>query len=94
MYTNNVILKYTIRVIGAQRIELPDGFRPLSVQVQGEQICLWAMVDKFSQLKSKYTFYITGTGQPCANFDAYTYLGTVQQGMFVWHVFYDPTPRR
>lgn len=53
-----------------------------------ESVCLWAMSNTLESRKVRRMFRIYGTGRPIgedpANLD---YIGTVQTGPFVWHVF-------
>lgn len=72
-----------------QTISVPDGARFLTAQMQGSHICLWAVVDpENAELAVSRVVYIVGTGNPTENsvFDA-EYVGTIQERVFVWHVF-------
>ncbi len=83
------IYKYPLRFVDTQSIKLRRGARVLSVQMQGEGMCLWAMVDPDASLMDTCV-WIAGTGNPLGeNFALMEYAGTVQQGRFVWHVFID-----
>lgn len=60
----------------------------LTVQIQNGQPCVWAIVDPDKQPK-KYKISIIGTGWECRRIDASKYIGTVQDGMYVWHCFWE-----
>ena len=65
-------------------VKMPKGAQVLCVQNQGGDIFLWAKVDPEGE-RERRKFAIYGTGNPVpANG---TYIGTVQQGPFEWHVF-------
>lgn len=59
----------------------------LDVQIQNGQLVAWATVcDR--QPNRKILFKIFGTGWECEdNFEFGTYLKTVQDGPWVWHIF-------
>lgn len=65
---------------------MPSGSRMLTVQEQYVQIMLWAEIET-SNPQTSETFFIVGTGReiPC---EGLAYIGTVQQGPFVWHVYH------
>jgi hypothetical protein len=66
-------------------IELPAGYKIIDVQEQNGNICLWAIVDPNNEL-SKVETRAIGTGMNVP--EGYNYLSTVQQGVFVWHIFF------
>jgi hypothetical protein len=68
-------------------IEAPKDSKFLSVGMQGDNICIWVMSDTGNQNVS-YTIRVVGTGQNITELWAWEYLGTVQAGEFVWHIFY------
>lgn len=79
-----VIWKYSIP-LGRITLEMPQDSKILHVALQNDTICLWALVEPTAK-KSGRTFQVVGTGHLCIESDE-TYLGTVQIGQFVWHVF-------
>ena len=87
---NKVIWKYSLQVTDEQVIDMPKGASLLTVQVQGEMACLWAIVEP-SMPMEKRTFVVVGTGheKDFDFFDVLTYIGTFQmvQGAFIGHVF-------
>jgi len=81
------IWKFQLPVKDEFILEIPQVEQMLSVQVQGSNICLWAIVSTLLDAE-KYKFYCVGTG---LEFDAIgkSYIGTVQYNGFVWHYFYE-----
>ncbi len=79
------IFKYTLELIAEGKLATYVGFRPLCVQMQNGQICCWAEVDD-SRPKGEAKVTIVGTGHEVPP-NAGQYVGTVQQGMFVWHIY-------
>jgi hypothetical protein len=73
---------------------VPKGFRPLSVGVQGTELCVWGVVDPKQRDTETRLFWAVGTGQDIDNneFIKCDFIGTVQQGPFVWHVFMNRIP--
>lgn len=84
------IFKYQLALTDEQTV-LMHGKTPriLSVQVQNNQVCVWAVVDEDAQLEP-VEFRIYGTGNPVpADLHAMHHIGTVQLagGGLVFHVF-------
>lgn len=82
----NIIYKYPLEVISSQIVRLPEGAVPLSVGMQGARIVLWAQSDQ-SPLVTSREIRLVGTGLPFSFETAHTFLGTVQERGFVWHIF-------
>lgn len=82
-----VIWKHHLKLTDHQTISMPSDSRPLSVQIQGENICVWMLTDTDAP-EHQREFRIVGTGRevPASAFLP-DYIGTVQSGGFVWHVF-------
>lgn len=81
------IFKYPIDIADEQFLELPQDARILSVQVQDGIICIWAMV-RPDNPTIRRRILVVGTGNPLPDeIWAAHYLGTVQVGRGVWHVF-------
>lgn len=81
------IWKFTLEITDSQRVEMPVKARVLTVQLQGGQPRLWAIVNlDEAPLTEMRTFEIHGTGNPISD-GARTYIATLQQPPFVWHVF-------
>lgn len=61
--------------------------RWLTVQMQGGRITVWYEVDLSEpEMTTEAIFQLVGTGHPVSS-SAAEYLGTVQDGTFVWHVY-------
>lgn len=80
-----IIWKFPLVNGDSQQIEMPQGAEILSVQQQGHQACLWAIVDDNAVLETR-TIEVHGTGNPMPPIPR-KYIGTFQQPPFVWHVF-------
>lgn len=91
------IWKYVLKVEDNQTIMMPDDSVILSVGLQSAgtrgmydlgDICLWAIGDITNVKVARY-IQIIGTGNPVPNDEEYDrrFIGTVQQGRFVWHIF-------
>lgn len=81
------IYKYPLILKERQQIELPTSAKFLSLQVQDGTPTIWCMVDTSMQSTYMASVYIFGTGHEVTCSEDCTFLGTVQQGSYVWHVF-------
>ena len=81
------IFKYLLAVTDVQCIEMPMGSEILTVQMQGDVACLWALVNPENPMHKK-TILICGTGHQLDAHPGY-YIGTFQVhgGSLVFHVF-------
>lgn len=81
------IWKFPIEVRDIQGLNMPSGATILTVQVQHNDPCLWAIVDP-SEVTELRTFRIVGTGHPI-DFTTEAYIGTFQlsNGGLVFHIF-------
>jgi hypothetical protein len=75
------VLKDTDR----QVVLMPQNARILCVMNQQGSVTMWAEVDTTSVIKGR-VFQIVGTGIPMPEVEL-TYIGSVQQPPFVWHVY-------
>ena len=85
------IWKYPLILNGTKtrtQLSLPHGAEVLCAQLQEETICLWVTVEPVNSCELR-KFVIYGTGWDCAPLQTDKYIGTVQAGCFVWHVFED-----
>jgi hypothetical protein len=82
------IWKYPLAVESQVILTMPIDARILTVQMQNGVPTLWAEVDPDSKSKESRYVEVIGTG---FDFEPGTYIGTVQDGLFVWH-FYEVTP--
>lgn len=83
------IYKYPLKIQDKQTVSIPMGAQILSVQVQDEVVCLWALVDP-ELPKKEFEFQMLGTGHDASHINAnYLHIGTVQldDGNLVFHVF-------
>ena len=91
---SSVIYKYyldlsKIDADGLICIDMPSKFKVLSVQPQGNDLMMWAMVSPDGLITRRY-FEIIGTGHTMQDrpYADRHYLGTVQMpNGLVWHVF-------
>lgn len=88
-----VILKYPLNIAVEQTIHVPTGAYILSVEVQNDKLCMWALCEDaaFRQTKPVEVMMIM-TGMPGVPEDILTthhFMGTklLSNGGFVAHVF-------
>ena len=79
--------KYAIPLLTEEPTRMPRGAEILCLQVQNEVPCIWAKVDT-NQPNEERPFYWTGTGLPLL--EPNTYVGTIQTGPYVFHLFEFP----
>lgn len=81
------IYKYPLK-IGLTRLNVSTYFRPLSVAMQGDEVCLWAIVDPNIPHGYVKLFQVLGTGHD-VDPKTHSHIGTVlaMNGLLVWHVF-------
>ena len=79
------IYKYTVTGLPLQnKIEMPMGATILSVNMQGADFCMWALVDTNAETEER-EFEIVGTGWELD--DNMSYIGTCfANDGFVWHI--------
>jgi len=84
------IYKYIVPVrSGNQECQMPVGAKIVHVGMQGrKRIGIWCEVDTCEKCQCSRLFQVYGTGQ---DIGSGTYLGTVIDIPFVWHV-YETTP--
>lgn len=83
------IFKYEIPIKDKFNLELPAYSKILSFQVKNNIPSIWVLVDEQKGLKYKY-FTLVGTGHDFEHHpDVMTFIGTIQLGPFVWHLFED-----
>jgi len=69
-------------------VEMRQGSRILALQMLDRIPCLWVMVNTDERKLVRRLLRIYGTGRPIEEDPAdLDYIGTVQMGPFVWHVF-------
>jgi hypothetical protein len=89
--TNSRIWKFPIAITDAQVVSMPFNAEVISVQFQRGDLVLWAKGCSGDQVQLPRVFCIYGTGHPMFDVDR-DYVGTVQDGGLVWHVF-EVSPR-
>ena len=84
------IYKYPIPFEDNFALDLPKGFKILSLQLQFNKPHIWALIDP-KQPKVPKTFYLLGTGHPLPSDRDLKYIGTFQlhPGTVVGHLFED-----
>lgn len=85
------IFKYPLSVSDHQEIQVPAGGEFISVQVQNDVMCLWALVDE-DKVQEAREIRVIGTGHPIYDDSGkLDYIGTVQtmNGQLIWHIFED-----
>lgn len=80
------IYKYPLQIADEQTIPLAYGAKILCVQSQNDRLCIWVDCESTNSPASR-TIEIFGTGHPMSQQFNRCYIGTVQQGAFVWHVY-------
>lgn len=82
------IWKYPLSATERQIIFVPKGAQFLSVQVQRDELCLWAKVDT-EHKESKVEIVVHGTGHNADDTKNMEYVGTFQEsdGFYVGHCF-------
>lgn len=69
------------------KIELPKDASILSLKVIGDDLNMWFKFNPTSKTNlESYTILIVGTGFETPT-DGFSYIDTIIDGMFVWHVF-------
>lgn len=81
------VWKYELNVDDKQWLELPRGYKYLSIQVQNEKPCLWVQVDT-EAVQDSVLIVTYGTGHPMkSKTDKFIGSYTLYSGSFVGHVF-------
>lgn len=82
------VWKFPLAITDTQTVMMPEGAKLLAAQMQGEQLCLWALVNPNSHRHQARTIEILGTGNQAPDV-ARSYISTAQQfgGKLVWHIF-------
>lgn len=83
------VWKWTLPAAGRCTLPMPRGAEVLAVQVQREDVALWAVVDPDAESEPR-SFITVGTGHPEVPAKV-RYVGTFQLAgvVFVGHVFED-----
>lgn len=78
------IWKYELRGRGVSTRTMPIGARIVSLEIQNDIPCIWAIVEPGNPLQTR-EFCIVGTGWDI-QIPNYTYVGMYQTRSFDWHV--------
>jgi hypothetical protein len=83
------IYKYELRCDhgATQSFSIPEQHKVLSVQMQHGKVCVWILVNLKTPLTT-LKFHVFGTGHEIETVLGLDYLDTVQEGPYVWHIFY------
>ncbi len=81
----NIVHKYKID-LGETSHTMPKGAVLLDAQIQDNKFVFWVLVDLDEENEELRTFVVTGTGTKF-NAEGFTYVSTVQDGIYVWHIF-------
>lgn len=79
------VIDKEINTYGWFKIEMPEKADILTVQIQNETSCIWAIVEESAENVQR-DFYVAGTGKTIPD-EGLLYVGTFQQPPFVWHLF-------
>ncbi len=79
-----VVYKYAL-TFPCCEVAMPKAAQILSVQMQQNNMCLWALVDTEQPKELRYLEF-HGTGNPFNPFGL-VHVATIQEGQFVWHLF-------
>lgn len=82
------VYKYELKITDEQIIRLPFAAEILTVQMQRDKCCLWALVDPMNECEER-TICIYGTGHPVPNKIRLKYISTfqIQHLGLVFHAF-------
>lgn len=82
------VWKFILNVDETQKIHMPAGARLLTVQPQGMEFCLWALVDTLAPLEWR-VIAIIGTGHAAPDYGDIKHISTFQLhgGALVLHAF-------
>jgi len=83
------VWKYELnQIAGPTNLMVPYGGEILHVGTQDDQIMVWVEVVPGGR-KVERRFQVVGTGDTIGKQESYNYIGTVNVGSLVWHVFED-----
>ena len=82
----HTVWKFPLSIIDNQLVKMPTGSRLLSVQLQQGEPMLWAIVEETAQSIDRH-IKIIGTGHRANHVLDDAFVGTIQIGSLVFHVF-------
>jgi len=80
------IYKYEVPMGDVSSIRMPQGATVLSFQMQNGTPFIWALINE-DVPEAERQFVLVGTGHPIDDSWSLKFIGTTQQGPFVWHLF-------
>lgn len=83
------VWKFPIDPSDVIEVDMPEGAHVLTVQTQGDQVCMWALVNPDRPTERRF-FRMAGTGHPIdEELGALIWIGTFQLhgGRLVFHLF-------
>lgn len=88
----NTIWKFELELEREPTVDMPIGARVLSVGTQGtsfdRKLVVWAHVPDSTAKTEERHFFVLGTGNDIPwRLEESTFIGTVQMGALVWHVW-------
>jgi hypothetical protein len=91
------IWKFPLPLVEQPAVQMPAGARILSVGAHGEGIdeslVVWADIPDTGAKKEIRYFFVLGTGNSVDwQLEESTFIGTVQMGSYVWHVWDQRSP--
>lgn len=82
-----IVYKYLANIGEKTLLVLPIGSKILTVQKQNENICFWVLQSPNHVPTEVRSILKVGTGHSFDDTNQYEYIGTVQDGVLVWHYF-------
>lgn len=84
---STAVWKFSLqRIIGPQKLEMPEAAAILHASMQNGTPCIWAIVNPNAPKVDRH-FVVKGTGHSLEGVGYGSYVGTVFDGPFVWHIF-------
>lgn len=82
----SVIWKFPLRLSGGEQLvrTMPTGAKPVRLAMQNGVPTLWCLCDE-KAAQTDRRFVVVGTGHPVP--EDYEYIGTCDDGPYVWHAF-------
>ena len=80
------IYKYDFIVTDVFTLDLPNIYRVVLVETQGNIPCVWIELDTEEVVEPR-TFFLFGTGHAIYSLPLKEHVGSFQQGPFVWHLY-------
>lgn len=85
-----IVFKYKIEPHGNEtKLSLPFGAQVLRVEIQNNEVCLWALVDQNPNSFQQRSFAFFGTGQKIPPGNNMVFINTffTDEKTFVYHAF-------